>query len=32
MLVAEGKELEKELLFLDGQINNAHKKKYQVIN
>lgn len=31
LLVAEGKELEKELLFLDGQINNAHKKKYQII-
>lgn len=31
LLVAEGKELEKELLFLDGQINNAHKKKYQLI-
>jgi hypothetical protein len=31
LLVAEGKELEKELLFLDGQINNAYKKKYQII-
>lgn len=31
LLVAEGKELEKELLFLDGQINNAHRKKYQII-
>lgn len=31
-LVAEGKELERELVFLDSQINSAHKKKYQVIS
>jgi len=31
-LITEGKELERELIFLDGQINLAHKKKYQVID
>lgn len=31
VLVSEGKELEKELLFLDAQINGAHKKKYEVL-
>lgn len=31
VLVAEGKELEKELLFLDAQIDNAHQKKYHLI-
>jgi hypothetical protein len=31
ILVSEGKELEKELLFLDAQINGAHKKKYEVL-
>jgi hypothetical protein len=30
-LITQGKELERELVFLDGQINLAHKKKYQVI-
>jgi hypothetical protein len=31
-LVAEGKELERELVFLDAQIQSTTKRKYQVLS
>ena len=31
-LVAEGKELERELVFLDGQIESTTKRKFQVLS